>query len=268
MAYGLTFLFPAADKVVGASLRTSGEFARVELDFFAEMAQSASGTMIDVGANIGSIALPFAARRPDWRVIAIEAHRGLSGVLHANSLNNRLHNVEVIHAAAGGEQAFVDFPAAPLTEQRNFGEMGFKSVGATEVTSMFPLDQLAPADTQLVKIDVEGFEPEVLKGARELIRGQKAIWLVEATIQHPEAAATTIGAFQEAGYSVHWFYAPFVTPAAAKGKPSNPMSGDANIVALPPGAANTWSLPIVGAPDEKRPGHVDAYPYLRRYGYA
>jgi FkbM family methyltransferase len=267
-AYGLTFLFPVADKVVGASLRTSGEFARVELDFFVEMAQGSGGAMIDVGANIGSIALPFAAQRPNWRVVAIEAHRGLSGVLNANSLNNRLHNVEVIHAAAGAEQAFVDFPSASLSEQRNFGDLGFSSAGSREVISMFPLDQLAPSDTKLVKVDVEGFEPEVLKGAEKLIGRRDAVWLVEATVQHPKAAENTIRTFQDAGYTVHWFYAPFVTPIAAKGKPANPTSGDANIVALPPGAANIWDLPLVGSPSDKRPGHTDAYPYLKRYGYA
>jgi FkbM family methyltransferase len=268
IAYGLTFLFPAGDNAVGASLRMNGEFARVELDLFVELAQG-SGTMIDVGANIGSIALPFASLQPSWRVIAIEAHRGLSGVLHANTLNNRLYNVEVMHAAAGGHRALVDFPATSLLEKANFGELGFSTdTEAKETTLMLPLDDVAPADTRLVKIDVEGFEPEVLKGAEAMIRSQAAVWLVEATIQHPQAAAQTIRTFQEAGYGVHWLYAPFATPNSPKGPPAEPGRGDANIVALPPGFPNPWNLAVVGAADEKRPSAISAYPYLAQYGYS
>jgi FkbM family methyltransferase len=268
IAYGLTFLFPTEDKAVGASLKLHGEFARVELDLLVELASTGGGAMIDVGANIGSIALPFASRRPDWRVVAIEAHRGLSGLLHANSLNNRLLNVDVVHAAAGDERSIVDFPAVPFSDKRNFGALGFTTeTDAKEPILMLPLDQIAPPNTRLVKVDVEGFEPEVLKGASALIRSHAAVWLVEATIQHPQAAATSIRTFMEAGYSVHWLYAPFATPKSEKGSPTEPGVGDSNIVALPPGVPNHWNLTSVVSPDDKRPGATSAYPYLKRYGY-
>ena len=206
IAYGLEFLFPAGDEAVGACLRRHGEFARVELDYLLEAATGA-GAYIDVGANIGAIALPFAQRRPNWRVMAIEAHRGLSGVLAANVLINRLHNVEVYHAAAGAERGLVEFPALALSTKVNFGALGFKSVtGATETVRMLTLDEIAPADTRLVKIDVEGFEPEVLKGASALLASHKAIWIVEATIQNPEATASVIRRFQALGYGLYWFY--------------------------------------------------------------
>lgn len=268
VAYGLTFLFPAADSAVGASLRNYGEFARTELDFLVEVAHGA-GTLLDVGANIGAIGLPFAHRRPDWTVHAIEAHRGLSGVLAANALNNRLYNVEVIHAAAGATSGLTSFPATSLSKATNFGAIGFKDrEGPMECIRMLTLDELAAADTKLVKIDVEGFEPQVLQGATELLKRRTAIWLVEATIQNPEATASVIRTFQDTGYRVHWFYAPFATPASPKGAPSNPGVGDANIVAFPPDVPNVWSLPPAGAPGERRPGAVSDYPYLARYGYS
>lgn len=266
-AYGLTFLFPTADSAVGASLRDYGEFARTELDFLLEMAKG-EGALIDVGANIGAIGLPFASRRPDWKVLVIEAHRGLSGVLAANVLNNRLYNVDLFHAAAGAERGLVEFPATPLSEATNFGAIGFKvREGPMESVRMLTLDEVAPADTRLIKIDVEGFEPDVLKGASGLIKRQEAIWLAEATVQNPEASAEVIRVFQDAGYSVYWFYAPFVTPASEKTAPPDVSRGDANVVALPPGVANVWGLPPVGAPGEHRPDQVSAYPYLARYGY-
>ena len=267
VAYGLTFLFPMADSAVGASLRNHGEFARVELDFLLEMA-GGPGALIDVGANVGAIGLPFAHRRPDWKVIAIEAHRGLSGVLAANALNNRLYNVELVHAAAGAERGLVAYPATSLSQATNFGSIGFKTGdGPMETVRMLTLDEIAPADTRLIKIDVEGFEAQVLEGARGLLERRQAVWLAEASVQNPEASAEAISVFQEAGYSVFWFFAPFATPASEKGRPENPARGDANVVALPPGAENVWNLPPVGSPGEQRPGDASAYPYMARYGY-
>jgi FkbM family methyltransferase len=255
VAYGLSFLFPARDSAVGASLRRHGEFARPELDFLIESAAQESGTFIDVGANIGAIALPFAHSRPRWRTLAIEAHRGLHAVLSANALNNRLDNVETFHAAAGAARGLVEFPEASLGEGRNFGMLRLGAAAErTEPVRMLTLDELAPEDTQIIKIDVEGYEPEVLAGAQALLARRSAIWLAEASVKTPEASARTISAFLEAGYSVHWFYAPFATPASAKDPPTNIARGDANVVALPPGAPNRWRLPQVKAPDEKRPG--------------
>ncbi len=266
-AYGLSFLFPAGDTAVGASLRDHGEFARTELDFLLEMAGEA-GTFIDVGANIGAIALPFASRKPAWKVVAVEANRPVSGVLWANTLANELHNLEVFHAAVGAESRLIPFPALPLARTGNFGALGFSAdTGATELVRMATLDELAPADTRLVKIDVEGHEPGVLKGAAELLKRRDVIWLAEATIQNPAASAEVIGVFEAAGYAVHWFYAPFATPLSDKSAPAKPGKGDANVVALPPGVANSWNLPLAH-PGDTRPTGVAAYPYLARYGYA
>lgn len=240
----------------------------MELDFLVESAEG-QGTYIDVGANIGSIALPFAHRRPDWQVMAIEAHRGISGLLNANVLNNRLYNVEVFHAAAGAEPGLVQFPKAPLSQHRNFGQIGINlTEESTEPVMVVRLDDIAPADTRLVKIDVEGYEPQVLKGAKGLIARKSAIWLAEATIQHPEASREIIATFMDAGYQVFWFFAPFVTYIAEKGRLANSTGGDANIVALPPGVENIWNLTPVTSPAEGRPGHSSAYPYMARYGYS
>lgn len=267
-AYGLDFFFPAGDQAVGASLRRHGEFARVELDFLVEMA-GGSGALIDVGANIGAIALPFARTKPDWKVVCIEADRGLHGVLAANALINGLHNTEVHHAAAGPERGIVEFPTRSLAEKGNFGTLGFGApTGRTEAVRMLTLDEIAPDDTALVKIDVEGFEPEVLKGAARLLEARKTVWLAEATIQNPKSAAEVIATFLDHGYRVHWFYAPFATPKSAKDAPANAGVGDANIVALPPGVENAWRLTEVQGPHDKRPPNTTSYPYLARYGYS
>lgn len=267
IAYGLTFLVPAGDRAIGLSLRLYGEFARPEVDFLLACAGE-PGVFIDVGANVGAISLPFARRRPDWRVISIEAHRGLAGLLTANALNNQLYNVEAIHAAAGPKEGLARFPAPPLDASLNFGGVGFGFDAPKETVRMLTLDDLAPPETRLVKIDVEGFEAQVLDGAGGLIESRRAIWLIEAAGRDREARASTIGRFQAAGYDVHWFYAPFATPASPKGKPGNPVVGDVNVVATPPGVTPPWPLQRVQDPGESAPPSVAGYDYLLSYGYA
>lgn len=267
-AYGLEFLFPAADEAVGASLRDYGEFSRIMLDWLLSEADG-SGALIDVGANLGSVCLPFAAKRPAWRVLAIEAHQGLSQILSANVKQNRLANVTVLTAAAGDASGVVDFPAPPLDRSGNHGTLSLgDSSSALRSTRMVTLDEIAPPNTRLVKIDVEGFEPAVLAGAAGLLAGHGAAWVIEASVQHPEAARAVLRLLRGFGYQPFWFYVPHVTPANGRAMPGEPALGDANVVALPPGAVNRWNLTPVLDPDEARPRAHAAYRYLDRYGYA
>jgi len=266
-AYDLTFAFPAGDTAVGASLRDYGEFARVILDFLLDMAPGPAGTLLDVGANIGAIGLPFAAQRPDWRVLGVEAHAGLADLCRRNADANGLANVEILTAVAGASAGVLDFPTPPLSETRNFGDIGMQTAAARAPTRSLTLDEIAPADTRLVKVDVEGFEPDVLAGAVDLLARSDVAWLVEASVQHPEAAQATIAALQAAALDVFWFYAPFVTPTSRGGASKEPALGDSNVVALPRGAPNPWALTPVASADEPRPRSLAAYPYLPRYGY-
>jgi FkbM family methyltransferase len=271
-AYGLSFLYPRGDQAVGASLRDHGEFARPESDLIADYltAAKAPGTLIDVGANIGAIALPVAARCPEWRVLALEAHRGLAGVLAANAYGNRLFNVEPTHAAAGAATGLASFPSVGLAAAGNFGALSFamaRELGQEHVR-MCTLDEIAPANVGFVKIDVEGFEPEVLKGASALIASRSAAWLLEANHDDRANVQANAALMRRAGYRLFWFYAPFVCAAPERGGKPTAWRGDLNILALPPGAPNLWDLAEVGADDAPWPGHVHGFPYLRRYGYA
>ena len=201
-AYGLTLLYPRGDDAVGASLREHGEFARPESDLIGDYLAGTPGTFIDVGANIGAIALPVAARHPECRVLAFEAHGGLAGVLAANAYGNRLFNVEPIHAAVGSAAGLVSFPSPRLGSVGNFGALGFGMSNPPRPAQvrMCALDEAAPADVRFIKVDVEGFEPEVLKGASELIAARKAAWLLEAGPANRAQVHATAALMRDAGY--------------------------------------------------------------------
>lgn len=267
-AYGLTFRFPALDEAVGACLRDHGEFARPELDLMLAYAEGPSGALVDVGAHIGSLSLPFAAARPGWRVVAIEAFGQLAEVVRDSAAHNGLSNVEVLSVAAGEADGVADFPAADLSFSGNFGSLGLviNGVEGTRQVGVRPLDDIAPPDTRLVKVDVEGFEPSVLRGARRLLREVRPLWLLEthrAALAEREQMAALL---TPAGYRLFWFFSPFATPLAPKTAPENPGKGDLGLVALPPGAPNLWDLwPVVDL--AQPPTDSEAFGYLKRYGY-
>lgn len=268
-AYGLNFLFPAGDTAIGRSLAEHGEFARVVSDFLIEHSFAPSGAMIDAGANIGAVCLPFAAARPRWRIYAVEASRPVAAILAANAFNNRLTNVEVVQAAAGRTTGVIDFPAIQLAEHGNWGTLSMTRKGEdTAKTLCVALDDLAPIDTWTVKIDTEGMDAQVLEGSRRLIEKTRPLWVVEADRLYPGVAEPVIETLLQADYDLYWLYAPFASARPARGStPKNMYTGDTNVVALAKGAANRWNLPRVTCPTQERPDSVAHYPYLERYGF-
>lgn len=268
-AYGLVFSVPANDTAVGASLVRHGEFAKPELDFLLAAAAEGGGAFLDVGANVGAIALPFAAQRRDWRVLTLEPHPGLYDLLRRTAMQNGLTNVATLRAAAGAQSEMVSFPCPSLEHAINYGDLGFHN--AEEIprtpTQMVALDDLDDPQIRLVKIDAQGYEPHVLKGASRLLEQVRPVWFIEAATDL-QVSAEVVRTLRAAAYDVFWFYSPFVTGRPNRGgPPAEPGLGDANFVAVPQGCDPVWTLPRVGDPAEPRPGEASAYPYLANYGY-
>ncbi|MDO8913505.1 MAG: FkbM family methyltransferase [Phenylobacterium sp.] len=263
-AYGLDWLVPTADTGVSRALREFGEFARPEVELIAELV--GGGAYVDVGANLGSIALPVA--QAGGRVIAIEANRDLAGLLATNALNNRLYNVQVHHAAVGEVRRLAKFPMVPLSEVTNLGTSGFHLAGRypEEVVQMTTLDAITPRDTTVIKIDVEGYENQVMIGAESVLRDIRPVWIVESGSDTP-GNRVVMEMFLSAGYRLWWFLAPFVTRQTSRsGDPSMLTRGDFNILAMPDGREPPWMMPEV-ADRSPRPVGLKHYPYLARFGF-
>lgn len=150
-------------------------------------------TFIDIGANCGTYTVFGAAKvGAEGRVIAIEASPRLAGLLHETvSMNGFAPRCEVLRCAAGAEAGTVVLHQfanrqggntmlphiAEIARERN-GE----TVIATEIECR-PLDAIVAERPvkriDLIKIDVEGFEREVLLGARETIARFRPKLIVE-----------------------------------------------------------------------------------------
>jgi FkbM family methyltransferase len=122
-------------------------------------------TFVDIGANVGYFSL-LAAQRvgPQGRVYSLEPNPAALGKLRTNfALNPALH-AEIVAAAVSdrtGEVRLVQ------PDPWNLGGTRIDERGSV-VARCAPLPELVPAllghPTQLVKIDVEGHEPAVLRG--------------------------------------------------------------------------------------------------------
>lgn len=256
-AYGLELLVPPRDDGVGLCLRESGEFARVELELILD---ACDGDLLDVGANIGAIGLPFASLRPDSKVVAIEANRKLSQILAANALNNRLSNVEVFHAVAGERSGRIEVPHAPIDRNGNIGMSSIYDKGyPTESVLMRTLDEIHPSNTRLVKIDVEGFEPRVLDGATNLLKSIRPVWLVEVSRIRPNTTALVREKLDHFGYTMYWFFSPFVSP-----KPGTRIDSRGDFLIYASDSHPPW--PMVEVSDDWPTG-IEGLPYFSRYGF-
>lgn len=263
-AYGLNLLIPTNDTGVGQALREFGEFARPEVELIRELV--GNGTYIDIGANLGAIALPVAQSAK--RVIAVEANREFANLLAANAINNELHNVAVHHAAVGEKLRLARFPMMPISERGNLGVSGFTLAGKypEEIVQMTTLDSLAPTDTTVIKVDVEGYEHPVMVGASIVLRDLRPVWIVESATDSPNNRAV-MDLLRAAGYSLWWFLTPFVTPTSERSAAdAMRRRADFNILAMPDGRRPPWPMLPVNGP-APRPVGVTNYPYLARFGY-
>src|SRR4051812_36587709 len=133
--FGNSLWVPSLREPIGLSLFASGVYEPETLA--AALAHlPPSGIFVDVGANIGALALPLAATRPDAHIVCIEADPEIAAILRSNvALNNR-QNIRVIECIAGPfTQQGVSFYRAP---REHFG-MG--SIGPQFSSSPIKLDQ-------------------------------------------------------------------------------------------------------------------------------
>ena len=161
----------------------------------------------DVGANIGYFTLLAARLAGDGgHVYAIEPSPGTYASLVDNLRRNDLRNVTPVRAAAGAEAGeatlrdVVEGTNRGASSLRSDPERGWGVRKAVEV--VVPLRTLAdivPLEAwprlRLVKIDVEGFEADVLRGLVPVLEGgHRPSLLVEVhTDIDPNAAAAVVG---------------------------------------------------------------------------
>ncbi|CAB4134514.1 fkbM_fam, methyltransferase, FkbM family [uncultured Caudovirales phage] len=194
--------FIAKDEYVGKSLYQYGEYNPDETEMILSLADK-NRVCLDVGANIGVMAQALEAN--GFKCIAFEPQTEIYNVLVKN-FKGEAHN-----CAVGATEGTVTLPKLYYSEKGNYGgiSVNTKSIYGSYVKPLLSLDHLfenGEIDVGFIKIDVEGFELEVLKGATKLINRCKPILYIED--DRVGKSVDLRRYIRELGYSIEPHYPP------------------------------------------------------------
>lgn len=141
------------------------------------------GVALDIGANAGAVTLAMARCAPRGRVVAFEAAPANADRLAANLAATGTRNVDLARVAVYDRTAelrltFADEASAGASVS------GARGAAGTVVPAVALDDWARQADLarlDLVKVDVEGSELRVLRGARGLLERHRPTLLVECS---------------------------------------------------------------------------------------
>lgn len=130
---------------------------------------------VDVGANIGYYSLLAAGSVGiHGEVVAVEASPALFGELHRNAVaSSHGDRIRRVNVAAGARSGTLTIYAGPRHNAGMSTTLPSRHLHAESTVAVEPLEQILTfqeiASARLIKIDVEGAEPDVLAGMRNLI---------------------------------------------------------------------------------------------------
>ena len=193
---------------IGGAIITYGQYEKQYLEMtrqvLIELTGNESfkdGTCLDIGANIGNHALFYSTIFK--QVIAFEPNPIAYKLLEANILKNRIANIRICTTALGSKKekkvlsiCHENLGMSSLVQETKTAHPSFNleieiNVGDDLIEEMVD-DQ---SGISFIKLDVEGFEAEALKGLRKTISKYRPIISIElnfASLNKPSEAALNV----------------------------------------------------------------------------
>jgi FkbM family methyltransferase len=150
----------------------------------------------DVGANVGYFTTIAAKVRPDIPVHAFELDGTLVPLIHRNLRFNGLTNATVVNAAVGDrDDSFVSFTPHPYSFLSLVSCIPTEPFEVKLTTKTLRLDDYFkdnPIKPDLMKVDIDGAEMGMLRGAEGLLAQGDLEMLFEVHTHHlPQAGSST-----------------------------------------------------------------------------
>jgi len=246
---GAELRFIPHDAFVGRALDLYGEFSPEEGRMLAQLAPP-GGTVLEVGANIGAHTVALAkAVGPKGRVVAWEPQGLIHRILADNLARNGLGWAEARRAGAGAEAGFLAVPEVDYASPSNFGELALGTAGGS-VVPVERIDDLRLSSVSLIKVDVEGMELQVLRGAAETIARCRPVLYVENDRQ--DRSADLIRCIRGFGYRLWWHMPLLVAQERLDDRTGRALAGycSANMVCVPAELSSDSNLLEVLSEDE------------------
>jgi FkbM family methyltransferase len=170
--------------------------------------------IMDVGANIGTTALTFAQLVPKGKVIAFEPNSTNFKRLSENASLNKTINVSLNNVGLGHKEEQVKLYVIDDTNpgmNRILNNSAMVNELNSEVINIKRLDDFIEKEKithlDLIKIDVEGYEFNVLKGAEKILNDFKPVLFIEVNdaniSQNGSSAKELITHLQQKKYAIY-----------------------------------------------------------------
>lgn len=222
-----------ADRYMTRSLELYGEFSPEEGRMFRQIVRPGM-TVVEIGANMGLHSVELARGCAPGPFYAFEPQPRVFQVLCANLALNDIGNAFAYPEGCGETEGVATVPLIDYGREGNFGGVSLRPGDDRGIkVRIRPLDALGLPSCGLVKIDVEGFEPQVLRGARQTIARCRPILYVEndRAAQQQEV----ISLIAEMDYRLFWHLTPLFVPENFKGERTNVFPGvvSVNMLCMP-----------------------------------
>lgn len=177
--------------IVGNNLFWNGTFETGTATVFFDLAQGARG-VLDIGANTGFYTLLTCAANPTARITALEPVPGIRRVLEKNvSINNWQTRCSILPYAASNCSGEAEFSVlrGEIPVSSSLDPKGFRGKKVSQLIRVptTTIDELCEEldDIDLVKVDVEGFEDQVLEGMTRVLTSLRPSLIIECNHDGP-----------------------------------------------------------------------------------
>lgn len=145
---------------------------------FIERLSKKSDIIVDVGANIGKYSILACKLNPNAKVFGIEPEKENFEILEKNKKLNNCENLELMQIALNNKNQKVKLYKAEVNmggnsikkDFKDFNKENFEIVEGKRFDDVFS-DKIQKVD--LLKIDAEGAELEILKGAKKFLEEKR-----------------------------------------------------------------------------------------------
>jgi FkbM family methyltransferase len=160
-----------ANEDIGWQIASGAGFEKAELTALGGLLRP-DDVCLDVGGNIGIYATYFGQRVPQGRVMSFEPIPLNAGLIEVNTALNHCDNVVVERCALADFEGVSEFAVgndAAYSSLLSTGRVADSEIREVRVTTLDSWLSAAHVRATVLKIDVEGAELAVLRGAKEFL---------------------------------------------------------------------------------------------------
>ena len=211
--FGCRYLVPNIIESIGFEIFINGIYEQSTSDFIISRLPL-NGVFLDLGANIGAISVPVHSKRKDVKIVCVEAAPWIYDYLKVNLEANKSDTVKAFNKALFySDNEVVNF----YSPVEKFGKGSLSPVFTDKIIPVVTLrvdtliEELGIQHVDLLKIDVEGYEYHVFKGATEILGRPDAPDIIFEFVDWAEDSAkgAHIGSSQKIlrgmGYRIFYF---------------------------------------------------------------